>query len=428
MRAKMYLILGFLVNGIASLFAISFLIKGLNSPTYAYLSIAFTAISIISATSFQWLRVDLLRKLPVMTDSVLKEQYFSFFGIKIITCVVLVVLTAVLFNFHPFNSISDLLVYVLLAAVSQGLYELILIYFRAYDFFKSYALFNSLRAISWLFFVFVCYYFDLDLNFYLIFLFFAFAIPVILFFINHGNDIKIGLSLNLPVIVGSVKKSALNMINVASPLVLIFLLKVFVSNNGHFFDHRLVKNFDFIYLVAGMFFTAVNLMYQTTLVRNFDINSLSVRNSSHAFLTFLVAPASCLIFFYIFKSAFLREFSLLSHLTIVNNNDIGCLFLFVIMTYSKSHWLDHAFYLKKNYLALSVTYLVPLVFFCAGYVSYVYYRFDAHYFVVLLLFSAFLSSALSVLFEYRLLKNSMFLYGYMLMILFFSIILGVVNV
>jgi hypothetical protein len=354
-RSALYVLAVFLINGFVAFFTINIIVATLPADRYLQYSSLVSAAALVSAVFFQWLRVYALRELVSDFD----KSIGSFLVKLKVTTTLFMLLAFIFLGVSAFFIDDDIFAYyaVLVVVFGQGLYEVSLGIWRSGECLKEFFIYSLLRALTWLGFVLLSWYFKLSVYDFLCFMSVSFLLGA--FFAYHKFGQKpIVLSLEVP----RIKLSSGYLFNVSFTVVLgflsIYLFKVFCVAEASAAG-TILAWFDLLYLICITPFLAANYVYQTKMVKRYSDGQSFGKYSIYLLFSFLV---SALAVFVVYQ---LSYFSLASF-SLIDIDMLIPMASAIMLVAIKQNWLDHAYYLQRKFfsqmLSLVVAILITLAY------------------------------------------------------------------
>lgn len=349
-RSALYVLAVFLINGFVAFFTINIIVATLPADRYLQYSSLVSAAALVSAVFFQWLRVYALRELVSDFD----KSIGSFLVKLKVTTTLFVLLAFIFLGVSAFFIDDDIFSYyaVLVVVFGQGLYEVSLGIWRSGERLKEFFIYSLLRALTWLGFVLLGWYFKLSVYDFLCFMSVSFLLGA--FFAYHKFGQKpIVLSLEVP----RIKLSSGYLFNVSFTVVLgflsIYLFKVFCVAEASAAG-TILAWFDLLYLICITPFLAANYVYQTKMVKKYSDGQSFGQYSIYLLFSFLV---SALAVFVVYQ---LSCFSLASF-SLIDIDILIPMASAIILVAIKQNWLDHAYYLQRKFFSQMLSLLVAIL-------------------------------------------------------------------
>jgi O-antigen/teichoic acid export membrane protein len=370
MKNLLWLGSSFIGNGLLSVFVISILTRVLEPHDYGNYSLVISGASLVNAIFFQWIRIYALRNIPGQSlFGRIHHQAVIFIFLRyavnsiVICCILFFAFDSIL---KVKSEISFALVF--LIGLLQGLYELYLAHERAQDKIKSFSLISITRACLVAIFCFSSITYVSNYQYYALYIACAYALTLIIFLSKNVSFLNIKLlykklekTPSLP------RKEVINIslyptISVVTTMAFYFLFKFYAKNTLSPLElGALVAKFDIYLLLFITCFMMGGYIYQNDLVKAYrDKSNKSLYKKS--FLILQYVKFVVFVSFIIFSTFFLNV--LIGKEFVDNRYDLIFLlgFSFFILAV-KQNWLDHSFYLLRNYKVHAISNITTLVVF-----------------------------------------------------------------
>lgn len=346
---KVYVGLVFILNGVVSLFAVNLAVNIMEANDYYLYSIALTAASLLNAVFFQWLRIYLLRELPG------KYKMLYFGSIKIIRRTYLFYFISValsgLLILYLKNDFYAVAFAVAVLALFQSYFEIGVALLRSWQKLKFFFFGSLVRNVTWLLLLALVFLVKGGVLYFLIFFAIAYGVAGVVLhyfakpsgeYLSKFEDVKYNIFGNHIVYLS---------VSVVISFLSLLLLKLSVSEFTG--ESQFIAWFDLIYLVGITPFLAVNYLYQTRMVVLYNAGGDMGRLVFYPLICTVVVVVFS-VFLYFINGYFYFRFPEIELQNVVAISSAISLLGF------KQNWLDHAFYLKRDYKGLMLSVLLAL--------------------------------------------------------------------
>tara|TARA_R110002033_G_scaffold122452_1_gene165073 strand:+ start:1917 stop:3224 length:1308 start_codon:yes stop_codon:yes gene_type:complete len=367
----------FVINGLLSVLVISLLTRALIPQEYGLYSLTISAAGLINSIFFQWIKIYTLRNIPdknnihriLFQSNILKFISFTFKNIVFIYFILLALSFFLVLDFE----IPILLV--LFIGILQGVYELVLSNERAKDKIKNFSILSMSRAfiIAALCILSINY---IDKYFYFVFLVgLAYLLPIlycctkvskkyfrIMYRKHTENKIKIKDNLGIAVY---------PTISVACVMGHYFLFRYSASELLVQKDFgTLVAKFDILFLLFLTPFMMGSFLYQTDLVKGYQ----NEKFSNYFIKSFLILQAVKFFLFltFIVFSCFFKDVLIGSQFLDDRNDLLFIIGLSFFVLGIKLNWVDHSYYLLRNYREQAIVSVTTLLIFIVTVLAFEY--------------------------------------------------------